>query len=454
MKKWQLAFDGAPSAQAEFGLKQISAAVFRHAGYKPELAPEETGRNAIALSIATNDANIPENGYRLRVEDMTNGRQRVLIQGKDDTALMHGCMEFVGNYLSRAQLSHSVDEPYYFRPLFGEEPLPPEDITSAPAIPGRGLWLWGHTLYDYRGFFENMARLRLNEVIIWNDFAPLNARELVRCAHGLGIKVIWGYAWGWDTKMVLDVSDENSEAIIAKYEAEYADIGGDGIYFQSFTETSSETLDGQLIAEAVVGFVNRTARKLLDRHPGLLLEFGLHAQSVRNRLEYIARLDSHVRVVWENCGDFPYSATPDRIGEPEKTRKFTKSILSLRPGAGSTGVVLKSMVQLDWSKFRHQTAPIRIGEADERTIRRRKKEADRIWHYVQSEWLSHGELCLDTVRSLKGRCADVYALVEDAVFERAIPYPVALLAEMLWDCDKPYTEILRATARREDIKLM
>ena len=85
MKKWQLAFDGAPSAQAEFGLKQISAAVFRHAGYKPELAPEETGRNAIALSIATNDANIPENGYRLRVEDMTNGRQRVLIQGKDDS---------------------------------------------------------------------------------------------------------------------------------------------------------------------------------------------------------------------------------------------------------------------------------------------------------------------------------------------------------------------------------
>ena len=46
-------------------------------------------------------------------------------------------------------------------------------------------------MYDYRGFFENMARLKLNEIIIWNDYAPTNGREIVAYAHSLGIRVIW-----------------------------------------------------------------------------------------------------------------------------------------------------------------------------------------------------------------------------------------------------------------------
>lgn len=453
MKKWQLIYDGVTSEKVRFGLSQISDVIFRYAGYKAEIRTEETEHNAVVLGIIPDATDLPPSGFRLRVEAVTDGRQRVTIDGADETALMYGCMEFAGNYLSQAHLSHTVDEPYFFRNLFSDDPLPMIDLISSPAIPRRGLWLWGHTMYDYRGFFENMARLKLNEIILWNDYAPSNGREIVAYAHSLGIRVIWGYSWGWDTKMVLDVSEESSDAIIAKYEAEYAQLGGDGIYFQSFTETERETLDGQIIAKAVVEFVNRTARKLLNRHPGLLLQFGLHAQSVKNRLEYIAQLDPRVHIVWENCGDFPYHAMADRTSEREKTHAFTERILSLRPNQAATGAVFKSMIQLKWSSFKHQTEASAIGNADEATIQRRKKETDPIWHYLQGEWIAHGDLCLDIVRKWKGRCGEIYALVEDGVFERDIRLPVALLSEMLWDCDRPYEEILRTTVEREDVTL-
>ena len=192
---------------------------------------------------------------------------------------------------------------------------------------------------------------------------------------------------------------------------------------------------------------------MLNRHPDLLLQFGLHAQSVKNRLAYIAQLDPRVHIVWENCGDFPYHAMADRTSEPEKTHAFTERILSLRPNQAATGVVFKSMVQLQWSRFKHQTEPSAIGNADEDTILRRKKEVDPIWHYLQGEWISHGDLCLDIVRKWAGRCGAIYALVEDGVFERDIPLPVALLSEMLWNCERPYKEILRTTAERGDVIL-
>ena len=177
MKEWQLIYDGVTSQKVRFGLSQISDAIFRYADYKPEIRTEETDHNAIVLAINPDEMDIPPNGFRLRVEAVIDGRQRVTIDGADETALMYGCMEFVGNYLSQAHLSHTVDEPYFFRTLFADDPLPTIDLISSPAIPRRGLWLWGHMMYDYHGFFENMARLKLNEIIIWNDYAPTDRKS-------------------------------------------------------------------------------------------------------------------------------------------------------------------------------------------------------------------------------------------------------------------------------------
>lgn len=58
---------------------------------------------------------------------------------------------------------------------------------SAPAIKNRAIWTWGHVIFDYEKFFENMSLLRLNEIVIWNDYMPVNAKQVVDAAHGYGI---------------------------------------------------------------------------------------------------------------------------------------------------------------------------------------------------------------------------------------------------------------------------
>ena len=451
MKNWCIRLSGVSAGQAKFALKEISALVYAYTRRAPAVCHADTGDNTILLSVNKDDA--PPNGYRLRVHAPKDGRQLVSITGADAAALQNGCMDFCGRFLSQASLSRKTADPYYIRPLFSEEYLPPADFTSTPRLLRRGLWTWGLAVYDWRGYLENMARLKLNELILWNDYAPVNGREIVSCAHELGIHILWGYAWGWDTTMRLDTSSEATNRIVATYERQYASLGGDGIYFQSFTETSSETLDGVLIAEAVVDFVNRTARELLKRHPGLRLQFGLHADSVKNHTECIAKVDPRIEIIWENCGGFPYHSCPDVVGDFEETHVFTQKLLSLRPGAG-TGAVFKGMTQLDWQRFVHQSGPEVLGCAGEEAIAARLPAVRRIWRYIAGEWLDHGALARDILRLYAGHGnAAVYNLVEAGLFEMEIPLPAALYAELCWDCEQDWQRLVRETVQRADISV-
>ena len=430
--KWQIIEDTARADTDSFALESLTALIHEYAGYWPGIGPEDPQFSGIRLRIASPWDGVPAHGYRVRVCEPEDGRQLVELIGADDAALLHCCMDFCGQYISKARLSHTVAKPYYFQPLFTEKPLPAADYARAPRIANRGLWTWGISVYDWREYLRNMARLRLNELIIWNDFAPVNGREIVRYAHSLGIRLIWGYAWGWDTTMRLDVSQQAVDDIIERYEREYAALGGDGIYFQSFTETREETLDGRLIAEAVVEFVNRTAGQLLERHPGLRLQFGLHSESVKNRLEYIARVDPRVELIWENCGSFPYSRTPNDTAGFEETLAFTDSIIRLRPDA-ATGAVLKSQTQLDWPRFEHQTGPAMLGCASEAAIQARLPLKRDIWRYVEDEWLDHGEMCDEVLRRFAAwPKASVYELVDDGLFERCIPRSLVMFADGCW----------------------
>ena len=58
--------------------------------------------------------------------------------------------------------------------------------------------------------------------------------------------------------------DRWADLAVKKYEEDYYTLGGDGIYFQSFTETLSETKDGKLIGDAVSEWVNVIGCCILD----------------------------------------------------------------------------------------------------------------------------------------------------------------------------------------------
>ena len=82
-----------------------------------------------------------------------------------------------------------------------------------------------------------MARLRLNEVVIWNDCVPFNAKDIVAYAHALGIKGVWGFAWGWAVKCAQIMEElcreeglqKLKESVLNTYETQYAQTECDGI---------------------------------------------------------------------------------------------------------------------------------------------------------------------------------------------------------------------------------
>ena len=224
-----------------------------------------------------------------------------------------------------------------------------------------------------------------------------------------------------------------------------------GLYFQSFTELQRDSIDGVLIADAVTDFVNKTSALFMEKYPELELQFGLHASSVKEKLQYIKNVNKDVRIVWEDAGSAPYSYIVDDMDDFDKTAELTKKIALLRGNDDKFGVVLKGFTKLDWSSFKHMTNSQCIGTASEVMQRERVMEKSKIWKYVQANWIVHAPKVYEMIQlmsNLKGGELDITALVEDGMFEKKIYYPVAVYAEMLWNTDADIKEIMSNTAMR------
>ena len=374
-----------------------------------------------------------------------------MIEGSDDNGVLYGCVDFYNRYLVKSEFNQSL---YYSvnNPFAGT--LADFELVSAPAVSDRGLWTWGHVIYDFKRYIDNMVKLKMNTLIMWNDFAPLNAKEIVEYAHSCGVRVYFGFAWCWDTdcsRFSMDTILDNADDVVRVYDTQYADVGADGIYFQSFTELNQDAIGGVLIADAVTRFVNYTSSKLFAKYPDLELQFGLHANSVKDKLEYIAVTDPRIRIVWENCGSFPfadYECTPDAY---EQTQDFVRKISDLRGENDKFGVVTKGFTGLDWNAFVHADGPVVIGRGSKKFIANRVTRKSKIWSMVQAYWLSHAAEAQGMVQTLaEANQGDLVlcTLVEDGVFEENILYPVALYAQMMWNPNEDLSQMMNDVALR------
>lgn len=314
-----------------------------------------------------------------------------------------------------------------------------------------GIWTWGHVIYDYRGFFKNMNSLGFDRITIWNDFAPVNADEIIKEAHSCGIKVVWGFSWGWGTdcvKIMGDMADgkksELRSLVIDTFNSQYRDISADGIYFQSFTEHDNEYINGINVAEYVVDLVNSTAAELLSKNPELEIEFGLHATSVKHSLDKIAKTDKRIRIVWEDLGSFPFAYKASDNSGYDKTRDLVGKVLSLRGKDEKCGFIIKGMTQLDWSKFRHAESPLTIGESTAEFIMTRQKEKNPVWEKQTCGWkenLSLAKEIMSIISSSEGSVT-AEALIEDGMFENEIKLPPIIFSELCADPERSTDRIL------------
>ncbi len=389
--------------------------------------------------------------------------QMLILCGYDEAGVLYAAVDFEMHYIGY-EMYNRYDCPIVNAPFFNlpfRSKMPVWLHSAAPAIAKRGIWTWGHCIYDYRRFFDNMLALKLNQIVIWNDCVPINAKEIVAYAHACGIEVYWGFSWGWDNRAVdFRVTDERvlcdwADRIFRTYENDYAPTGADGIYFQSFTETANDTVDGVLIADVVVKWVNFIGGKLLSAYPALEIQFGLHATSVRTHLDSIAKTDPRIRIVWEDCGAFPYAYDPRKVGGFDETLALHRTLCTLRGENEKFGAVLKGMTTLDWSNFEHQCGSYVMGECAPEFIKARSTQKERLWRVLQHDWIAHlsyaQKLVADT-RDITGGDTTVQWLIEDGCFEESIFYPAALAAELLWDADSDSRILCAVVASHPRVK--
>jgi len=474
-------FSGMERTAVEFLNKEAGKLLIRQEGIytlhvlplEKELPSTTVSQNAIVIGTwsesaiiraAVSENEIPHNGFLLKVTDNPQDPDcsLVLITALEQQDLFYGAVAFIDQYAPAA--APNVGGLRFTNRLFMEK-LPHCTISSAPCAKTRSIFCWGHSTNNYRAYIENMARLGLNQLILWNDHRPLNAEDIVSYAHKFGIEIIWGFAWGWiDGCSKIESIDEEYLAklkahVLHIYGTEYAGQG-DGIYFQSFTERDDDTIGGRSIADTVTDFVNDTVDALLSRHPGLRIQFGLHATSVRNRLDALARIDKRVEIVWENGGVFPFDFGPARI-EDEKTFEakfnetlaFTESILRLRGLDAPTGIVFKGFLKLDWQRFVHQTGPYILGEnAPEICAHDRRLRSDA-WRTFTADWLKNGDYARRFAEKIYELTRGNVNLNMAATFDGGVYFPHAVCSEIFWDPNRTYGEIMKAAADKSFVTM-
>lgn len=344
--------------------------------------------------------------------------------------------------------------------MFKKE-LPEATLYGEESFEARSIFAWGHAINDYRSFISDMARQGLNQLILWNDFAPLNAHDIVEYAHSFGIEIIWGYAWGWSENACSKTTDLSKEAL-ARLKAEvlkqYDEIWqglGDGIYFQSFTEMRKDNIGGVNIAEAVTDFVNEVAEELYKRDPRLHLQFGLHATSVKDHADAIARVDKRIEILWEDCGAFPYAYVPAPSSEEEfeSAFDFTERIINLRPGA-PVGLVFKGFATLDWTNghFVHQRGRFILGENTPGLMENDRHLRADAWRAFSAGWARYGEYArrmIEYVHKLTGgRCNVCMA----GLFDGGIWLPEAICTDIFENPYEDFSKILERTMGRRNVK--
>ena len=324
----------------------------------------------------------------------------------------------------------------------------------------RSIFAWGHAINDYQGFIRDMARQGLNQLILWNDYAPINARDIVEYAHSFGIEIIWGFAWGWHPSSGKgdDLSDESlakiRNSVVENYRNNWHGVG-DGIYFQSFTEHQSEYIGGRLVAEAVTDLVNSTANELYKIEPSLKIQFGLHATSVKKHPAEIAKVDPRIEIVWEDCGAFPYSYYPVADSEDyiNETLEFTKKIINLRGPEGKTGLVFRGFATLDWTHkhFVHQKGPYILGDNAQEISEHDRLLREETWKRLSAEWMRHGDAARKMAEFIINETGGKINLCMAGAFDGGVWFPSAVCSEIFLNPYREYGEIIEKAASMKHV---
>ena len=416
----------------------------------------DTKRDAFVIGVPAKNATlrallggktVPAGGYLIKTMHR-QGRNVIVIAGDTPSAVLWGVFDFMDVVAPTLDARMAGAHGGYPGTFLRGKKLPDYEYSTAPETPVRSAWMWGHVINDYNASFREMARARFNRAIIWNDRQIVNAKQVVECAHSWGIEVFWGFHWGWGIPFNdLSKLDELSDSIVNDWRRIWKPMGGDGIYFQSFTETNAQEMGGRLIADIVTELVNKTAKKIHAESPDTDIIFGLHASSIHKKgaTEAIARTDPSLEILWEDCGAFPFHDT----GLSPKMISYCDKILALTP---TVGFCWKAQLRIDWGHFRRPLAgPFLLGCTADSLIERDRSITLPRHASIDEYWIKNGKWAYDFVKHVR---EGKYQPKEySAVAEYNPPYSFATFcqSELFWSTKDSWEEIMRRARARASL---
>lgn len=393
-------------------------------------------------------------GYALVCADAPwpSVQRMLVIAGNDAKGVLNGAYDLDARVLS---VRVTPDDPSTTRAVF--DAMPDFALCEAPAIANRGIWTWGYVIYDYRRYLDNMARLKMNMLVVWNNYPPVNLPEVIDYAHARGIQVIVGFPWGWGTSEVPDLLDPAKRAklkaeVLSDYREHYQRLAIDGIYFQTCTEHHDKFLGERSTASITCEWVNEVAREFYADNAELTIFFGLHATSIGEQFVDYTALDPRVTIMWEDAGvlPYPYSPTMEAAGQERgtfaETLDYSERLVDFRADNTHFALVPKGWMHLRWeSEFEYHRSFI-LGERSPEFIRRRLAERQPLWDMRNQLWFTLYPYAAQFYRAVLERHPaqmSVAGLVEDGMFEERIQPSVALFAEMIWNPRQSDNELLQ-----------
>lgn len=394
-----------------------------------------------------NAVDVPKGGYFIR--SLTDGgRNIVAIAGDGPSETLWGVCDFLDTVVPtlEGKICHTPSARYpglFFR----TDVIPESAYATAPQTPVRSVFSWGHVQDDYRETFKAMATARFNRAILWNDQLVINAKEVIACAHDWGVKVYWGFSWGWTLSGRDGPVDfgKLADEVVSEWRAKWKPMGGDGIYFQSFTETEKKTIGGKNIPEAVVTFVNSVTKRIRAEAPGLDIVFGLHSNSMRypGADEALRRVDSSLEILWENCGGFPYWEAHGEVVKPDV--EFNDRILAL---SGKVGLAWKAQLRMDWRHYVPPAGPFLLGCAGRRVLDRDRAIIAPQHAAYDEDWILNGRAVWEFIRHIRSGRHPPYEFNAVAEYNPPYAYSTLVQAELFWNSDDLWEEISKRARMR------
>lgn len=413
------------------------------------------------LMEESRSGDVPPNGYLISTFNKDD-RNYVLLAGDTSAAVLWATFDFLDVVVPSLEQKLVDDVRGLYAGTFfranrrgakrhdkeSEKPIPVCKVRREPETLVRSIFSWGHVVDDCRTTFREMARARFNRAILWNDQKVVNAREVVECAHSWGVEVFWGFSWGWtlsgSCRTDIDFG-KIADNIVNEWRRVWKPMGGDGIYFQSFTETGKSEISGRSIPEAVTELVNAVAKRIHEEAPDLKIVFGLHSNSMRTpgAAEAIAKVDPSLEILWENCGGFPFGTFNQKKMEPDV--EFCDKILALNP---SVGLAWKGQLSLDWGNYAPPAGPFLLGCAGRRMLERDQAIIEPIHWQWDEAWLKWGKTVWEFTRHIRASKHPPKEL--NAVAEYNPPYSFATHChgELFWSSKDTWEEIAKRARMR------